>query len=59
MSSVQEAGVALGCVVGLVTSACSSDPAPATRREIGTGLTLEGDAVRVVYGDGPGTAVEG
>ncbi|RKH23645.1 peptidase S74 [Corallococcus sp. CA041A] len=59
MSSVRGAGVALGCVVGLVTSACGSDPAPGQQREIGTGLTLEGDAVRVVYGDGPGTAVEG
>ncbi|RKH68254.1 tail fiber domain-containing protein [Corallococcus aberystwythensis] len=59
MSSVRGAGVALGCVVGLLTSACGSDPAPSTQREIGTGLTLEGDAVRVVYGNGPGTAVEG
>ncbi|RKG74681.1 peptidase S74 [Corallococcus exercitus] len=59
MSSVRGAGVALGCVVGLLASACGSDPAPAQQREIGTGLTLEGDAVRVVYGDGPGTAVEG
>ncbi|NRD56156.1 peptidase S74 [Corallococcus sp. AB030] len=59
MASVRGVSVALGCVVGLVTSACGSDPAPGQQREIGTGLTLEGDAVRVVYGDGPGTAVEG
>ncbi|MBN8472973.1 tail fiber domain-containing protein [Corallococcus exiguus] len=59
MASVRGVSVALGCVVGLVTSACGSDPAPAQQREIGTGLTLEGDAVRVVYGNGPGTSVEG
>ncbi|MHA7634369.1 tail fiber domain-containing protein [Corallococcus sp. M7] len=59
MAWVRGVSVSLGCVVGLLASACGSDPAPAQQREIGTGLTLEGDAVRVVYGDGPGTAVEG
>ena len=70
MSFVRGAGVALGCVVGLLVGGCGSDGAqgpvgpvgpagPSGAVEVGTGLKLEGDAVSVVYGDGPGTAVEG
>ncbi|MBN8230816.1 tail fiber domain-containing protein [Corallococcus macrosporus] len=68
MSSVRGAGVALSCVVGLlVVSGCGGDGAqgpvgpagPPGPVEVGTGLKLDGESVSVVYGDGPGTAVEG
>ncbi|MBM7117713.1 tail fiber domain-containing protein [Archangium primigenium] len=44
-------------IVGL----CGCDPAtpPPSGVQVGTGLSLDGEAVRVVYGDGPGTSVEG
>ncbi|WP_223639065.1 tail fiber domain-containing protein [Corallococcus sp. EGB] len=67
MSFVRGAGVALGCVVGLLISGCGADGAqgpagpagPPGPVEVGTGLKLDGEAVSVVYGNGPGTAVEG
>ncbi|RYZ37954.1 MAG: peptidase S74 [Myxococcaceae bacterium] len=52
--------VALGCVVGLAASGCGSEEGPTEPRwQVGTGLKLDGEAVSVVYGNGPGTAVEG
>ncbi|MCY1036835.1 tail fiber domain-containing protein [Corallococcus sp. BB11-1] len=54
--------IALGCVVGVVASGCGSDgdSGPQDPRwQVGTGLKLDGEAVSVLYGDGPGTAVEG
>ncbi|SEL75561.1 Head domain of trimeric autotransporter adhesin [Stigmatella aurantiaca] len=52
------AGVVLGCIAGVVASGCGSE-SPQRPVEVSTGLALDGEAIRVVYGDGPGTAVEG
>ncbi|EAU67067.1 Hep_Hag family [Stigmatella aurantiaca DW4/3-1] len=56
--SVRGAGVVLGCIAGVVTSGCGSE-SPQRPVEVSTGLALDGEAIRVVYGNGPGTAVEG
>jgi trimeric autotransporter adhesin len=52
------AGVVLGCIAGVVASGCGSE-SPQRPVEVSTGLALDGEAIRVVYGEGPGTAVEG
>lgn len=50
---------ALGCIA-VSTGGCGSEDAPPAQAwEVGTGLELEEGALRVRYGSGPGTAVEG
>lgn len=44
-------------VVGL--AGCGPSPTPPQGVQVSTGLAFDGDAVRVIYGDGPGTSVEG
>ena len=50
--------VVWGCLAGVGASGCGSE-APAPSYQVGMGLALDGEALRVVYGDGPGTAVQG
>jgi trimeric autotransporter adhesin len=56
--SIRGAVAMLGCLAGGVISGCDSE-SPQRPVEVSTGLALDGEAIRVIYGNGPGTAVEG
>ena len=52
--------VALGWVAVAGASGCGSDDGGSgSQWQVGTGLKLDGEAVSVVYGNGPGSSVEG
>ncbi|RKH46077.1 tail fiber domain-containing protein [Corallococcus llansteffanensis] len=58
--SVRGLVVTLGWVAVAGGSGCGSDSdGGGSQWQVGTGLKLDGEAVSVVYGNGPGTAVEG